>query len=156
MDAMFVQLDLDLFVLYIQVIQELCNYTIVLTYMQWDPADWCSLQPFTRDLQYMLGLRDLWRWHDNKHEMNERRNLGGTILDEWSELIKLTHLLQENGNQCSHIFGNAMLGLITNFDVLLDCTSVCPTEVERDMLPLRCTSVWSSFSLEETEEKGIM
>lgn len=140
MDAMSVQLaqrSVDLLVLYIQVIRELCNYTIVLMYKKWDPGDWCSLQLFVRDL-------------------------GVTVLSEWHELIKLPHMLRENGNHCSHNFGNAMLGLITKIYVVMECTSLCSTEVKTHMLPLPCNSVsprlvvWSSLLQEENAETCIV
>jgi hypothetical protein len=53
---------------------------------------------FGRELQYLLGLWELLCRHGNKHERNEKRNLGGTILYEWHELIQSPHMQRENAN----------------------------------------------------------
>ena len=97
--------------------------------LQWNPGDWCTLQPFAIELQYMLGLCELWLWHNNKDARHEKRNFAGTILSECHGLIQFPCKHQENGNQCSYIFGLTMLGLLLNSEVVLDCTSMWPPEV---------------------------
>ena len=46
--------------------------------------------------------------------------------------IRLELRQRVNCSQCIHMFGDTLLGMIRNFDVSLDCTSLWQTEVKMD------------------------
>lgn len=47
-------------------------------------------------------------------------------------VVKLEQGKRANYSRCIHMFGDTILGLVRNFDVVQDCTSLWPVEVKMD------------------------